>query len=176
MQTRRVPTREVPRFRVEGVVRTITTNTVGRVLPVVAIGLFVVLLGLYLDQRIPLQTEPERFIPQDSQVLKDLYYIRDTVGSTSEMGILVEADNVLRPDVLAWMQEFQREQMAKHTKLLRANSLATLLTAANRGQMPSPEMTAELLPDRPRRHPRLTRQRRWHEGQRDLQRRRDVPD
>jgi len=114
-------------------------------LPVVAIGLFVVLLGLYLDQRIPLQTEPEKFIPQDSQVLKDLYYIRDTVGSNSEMGILVEADNVLRPDVLAWMQDFQKEQMAKHTKLLRANSLATMLTAANRGQMPSPEMAAKLL-------------------------------
>jgi hypothetical protein len=143
--SKRAPMVTVPSFRVEGVVRTITTNTIGRVLPVVAIGLFVVLLGLYLDQRIPLQTEPEKFIPQDSQVLKDLYYIRDTVGSNSEMGILVEADNVLRPDVLAWMQDFQGEQMAKHTKLLRANSLATMLTAANRGQMPSPEMAAKFL-------------------------------
>jgi hydrophobe/amphiphile efflux-3 (HAE3) family protein len=142
---KRVPARRGPRFRVEGMVRTITTNTIGRVLPVLAIGLFVVLLGLYLDQRIPLQTDPEKFIPQNSQVLKDLYHIRDVGGTSSELGILVEADNVLRPDVLAWMQDFQREQMAKHTELLRANSLATMLTAANRGQMPSPDMAAQFL-------------------------------
>ena len=93
-------------------------------LPVLAIGLFVVLLGVFLDQRLPLQTEPERFIPQDSKVLKDLYYIRDAVGSTSELGLMVQADDVLRPDILAWMQDFQKKQMAMHPQLKRANSLA----------------------------------------------------
>ena len=133
------------RLPVENVVQSITTNTVGRVLPVLAIGLFVVLLGVFLDQRIPLQTEPERFIPQDSQVLKDLYYIRDTVGSNSELGILVQADDVLRPDVLAWMAEFQKTELSGHPKLLSANSLASLLLAANSGTMPSAEDTQRLL-------------------------------
>jgi hydrophobe/amphiphile efflux-3 (HAE3) family protein len=142
--TRRI---EAPaaRFQVENVVRSITTNTVGRVLPVLTIGLFVVLLGVFLDQRLPLQTEPERFIPQDSQVLKDLYYIRDTTGSTSELGLMVQADDVLRSDILAWMQDFQETQMARHSQLLRVNSLATLLTSANNGVMPSPEQTQRLL-------------------------------
>jgi uncharacterized protein len=141
----RAPIVNVPNLRVERMVRTITTHTIGRVLPVLAIGLFVVLLGLFLDRRIPLQTEPERFIPQESEVLRDLYYIRDTVGSNSELGILVEADNVLRPDVLAWMQSFQQEQMAKHSELLRANSLASTLTAANRGELPPPAIAEEFL-------------------------------
>ena len=133
------------RLPVENVVQSITTNTVGRMLPVLAIGLFVVLLGVFLDQRIPLQTEPERFIPQNSQVLKDLYYIRDTVGSDSELGILVQADDVLRPDVLAWMAEFQKTELSGHPKLLSANSLASLLLAANSGAMPSAEETQRLL-------------------------------
>ena len=136
---------QATRFQVESVVRSITTNTVGRVLPVLAVGLFVVLLGVFLDQRIPLQTEPERFIPQDSQVLKDLYYIRDTAGSTSELGLMVQADDVLRPDILAWMQDFQKKQMGTHSQLQRANSLATLLTAANNGVMPSPDQAQRLL-------------------------------
>jgi len=140
----RVPS-QATRFQVESVVRSITTNTVGRVLPVLAVGLFVVLLGVFLDQRIPLQTEPERFIPQDSQVLKDLYYIRDTAGSTSELGLMVQADDVLRPDILAWMQDFQRKQMETHSQLQRANSLATLLTSANNGVMPSPDQAQRLL-------------------------------
>lgn len=133
------------RLPVENVVQSITANTVGRMLPVLAIGLFVVLLGVFLDQRIPLQTEPERFIPQNSQVLKDLYYIRDTVGSNSELGILVQADDVLRPDVLAWMAEFQKTQLSGHPKLLSANSLASLLLAANSGAMPSLEDTQRML-------------------------------
>ncbi len=137
--------RAAAHFQVESVVRSITTNTVGRVLPVLAIGLFVVLLGLFLDQRLPLQTDPERFIPQNSQVLKDLYHIRDTAGSTSELGLMVQADDVLRPDILAWMQDFQRKQMAAHSQLLRANSLATLLTAANNGAMPSPDQAQRIL-------------------------------
>ena len=143
-ETRRAPA-EATRFQVESVVRSITTNTVGRVLPVIAIGLFVVLLGVFLDQRIPLQTEPERFIPQDSQVLKDLYYIRDTAGSNSELGLMVQADDVLRPDILAWMQDFQKKQMATHSQLQRANSLTTLLTSASNGAVPSPEQAQRLL-------------------------------
>ncbi len=132
------------RFRVENVVRTITTNTIGRVMPVLAIGLFVVLLGLFLDQRMTVQTDPERFIPQDSQVLNDLYYIRDTGGTTSELGIFVEADDVLRPDVLAWMLEFQESQLAEHSELLRADSLVSLLTAGD-GSLPSPEEAEQML-------------------------------
>lgn len=148
-ETKRLPA-QATRFQVESVVRSITTNTVGRVLPVLAVGLFVVLLGLFLDQRIPLQTEPERFIPQDSQVLKDLYYIRDTAGSNSELGLMVQADDVLRPDILAWMQDFQEKQVATHPQLQRANSLATLLTAANNGAMPSPDKAQRLLDVVPR--------------------------
>jgi uncharacterized protein len=136
---------QAARFQVEEVVRSITTNTVGRVLPVLAIGLFVVLLGVFLDQRLPLQTEPERFIPQDSKVLKDLYYIRDAVGSTSELGLMVQADDVLRPDILAWMQDFQEKQMAAHPQLQRVNSVSTLLTAANSGAMPPRDEAQRLL-------------------------------
>ena len=140
----RAPT-HATRFQVENVVRSITTNTVGRVLPVLVIGLFVVLLGVFLDQRLSLQTEPERFIPQNSQVLKDLYYIRDTTGSASELALMVQTDDVLRPDILAWMQDFQKKQMEAHSQLQRANSLPTLLTAANNGVMPSPDQTQRLL-------------------------------
>jgi predicted RND superfamily exporter protein len=74
-------------------------------------------------------------------VLKDLYYIRDAAGSTSELGMMVQADDVLRPDILAWMQDFQEKQMAAHPQLQRANSLTTLLMGANSGVMPSPEQT-----------------------------------
>jgi predicted RND superfamily exporter protein len=58
---------------------------------------------------------------------------------------MVQTDGVLRPDILAWMQDFERKQMAEHSQLLRANSLATLLTAANNGAMPPPDQAQRIL-------------------------------
>jgi len=52
---------------------------------------------------------------------------------------------VLRPDVLAWMEEFPRTQMSEHPDLQSVNSLSSLLVAANSGTMPSPEETQRLL-------------------------------
>jgi len=137
------------RFRVENVVQTLTRNTVGRVLPIVAVGLFIALVGLLVDSRIPVQTDPERFIPQDSAVLQDLYHIRDVAGSSSELGIFVEAKDVTSPEVLAWMAAFQERMRQEHRELLRSNSLATLLMMGADGSVPASDLVERVLATTP---------------------------
>ena len=133
-----------PRY-VERVVTTLTRSTVGRVLPIVVVGLLIALVGLIVDSRIPVQTDPEKFIPQDSRVLKELHHIRDTAGSSSELGIFVEAESVTDPEVLAWMQDFQDRQMAEHPELLSADSLVSLVSPGEGAPLPSEETVRELL-------------------------------
>jgi hydrophobe/amphiphile efflux-3 (HAE3) family protein len=137
------------RFRVENVVQTLTRNTVGRVLPIVAVGLFIALVGLLVDSRIPVQTDPERFIPQDSAVLQDLYHIRDVAGSSSELGIFVEAKDVTSPEVLGWMAAFQERMRQEHRELLRSNSLATLLMMGADGSVPASDLVERVLATTP---------------------------
>jgi hydrophobe/amphiphile efflux-3 (HAE3) family protein len=137
------------RFRVENVVQTLTRNTVGRVLPIVVVGLFIALVGLLVDSRIPVQTDPERFIPQDSRVLRDLYRIRDVAGSSSELGIFVEAEDVTSPEVLAWMAAFQGRMQSEHLELLRSNSLATLLMVGADGAVPPADLRERVLETTP---------------------------
>jgi hypothetical protein len=137
------------RFRVENVVQTLTRNTVGRVLPIVVVGLFIALIGLLVDSRIPVQTDPERFIPQDSAVLQDLYHIRDVAGSSSELGIFVEAKDVTGPEVLAWMAAFQERMQREHEELLRSNSLATLLMMEGDGSVPPSDLVERVLATTP---------------------------
>jgi hydrophobe/amphiphile efflux-3 (HAE3) family protein len=137
------------RFRVENVVQTLTRNTVGRVLPIVVIGLFIALIGLLVDSHIPVQTDPERFIPQNSAVLQDLYHIRDVAGSSSELGIFVEAKDVTSPDVLAWMAAFQERMQREHEELLRPNSLATLLMMGADGSVPPSDLVERVLATTP---------------------------
>jgi hydrophobe/amphiphile efflux-3 (HAE3) family protein len=130
---------------VERVVTTLTRSTVGRVLPLVVVGLLIALVGLIVDSRIPLQTDPEKFIPQDSRVLQDLYHIRDTAGSSSELGIFVEADSVTDPEVLAWMQAFQDEQMALHPELLSVDSIVSLVSPGEGAPLPPEQTIREVL-------------------------------
>ena len=137
------------RFRVENVVQTLTRNTVGRVLPIVVVGLFIALIGMLVDSRIPIQTDPERFIPQNSPVLQDLYRIRDVAGSSSELGILVQAKDVTSPDVLAWMAAFQERMQSEHRELLRPNSLSTLLMMGADGSVPPADLRERVLATAP---------------------------
>lgn len=136
-------------YRVETVVQTLTRNTVGRVLPIVAAGLFIALVGLLVNSRIPVQTDPERFISQDSQVLQDLYSIRDVVGTSSELAFLVEAEDVTSDEVLAWMAGFQQRLQSEHKELLRSNSLADLMMVGADGAVPPAELRERVLATTP---------------------------
>ena len=135
--------------RVETVVRTLTRNTVGRVLPIVVVGLLIALVGLLVNSRIPVQTDPERFISQDSPVLQDLYRIRDVVGSSSELAFLVEAEDVTSDEVLAWMAAFQDRLRREHRELVSANSLASLLMVGADGTVPPAELRERVLATAP---------------------------
>jgi len=125
-------------FEVGKFVRTISGSTVVRILPIVPVGVFIALLGLILDRRIPVETDPERFVSQDSPVLQELYHIRDTTGSTNMLGVLVEASDVTRQNVLSWMADFEQRQMEEHPELLRSDSLASTITAVT-GAAPTSE-------------------------------------
>ncbi len=121
------------RLEMERLVRALTSSADRRLIPVVAIGVGFIIIGLLADQRITIQTDPERFVPQDSQVLRDLYHIRDVAGSSSQLGIMVEADDITRTneqgqyDVLSWMLDFEARQLKEHpNELLSSDSIASI--------------------------------------------------
>ena len=119
------------RLQVENLVRALTSSTDRRLLPIVAIGVAFIVIGFVADRNITIQTDPERFVPQDSPVLQDLYQIRDTAGSSSQMGFMVEADDVLDEEVLAWIGDFGRRQLEQHpAELMRAASITSIVTLA----------------------------------------------
>jgi hydrophobe/amphiphile efflux-3 (HAE3) family protein len=121
------------RLEMERLVRALTSSADRRLVPVVAIGVAFIIIGLLADQRITVQTDPERFVSQDSQVLRDLYHIRDIAGSSSQLGIMVEVDDVARTDeqgeadVLTWMADFEARQREQHpNELLRSDSISSI--------------------------------------------------
>lgn len=116
------------RIQVEGFVRALTSSADKRLLPVVALGVAFVFIGLLADRQITIQTDPEKFVPQDSPVLRDLRTIRDVAGSANQLGIMVEAPDVTDQAVLDWMGDFTTRQIEKHPNELRsAESIVSIV-------------------------------------------------
>lgn len=127
------------------VVAALTRLTTGHVVPVLGIGVIAAFAGLMLDRQLSLESDPERFVPPDSTALAELYRIRDVAGSSSELGLMVEADDVTRPEVLAWMADFEERQREQHpNELLRSSSIASIVTSITRAP-PLPEEAAAVL-------------------------------
>ncbi len=120
-----------------------------RILPVLALGVVFIGTGLWADQRIKVETDVEKWISQDSAVLKDLHYIGDTAGSSSELSLLIEADDVTDTEVLEWMADFESRQVsARPAELVTSSSLGSIVSAVTRAS-PTKEDAEAILPVMP---------------------------
>ena len=61
--------------------------------------------GMYADSKVGVETNIESFMPQDMEALEDIRYVRDIVGSTDQMVIYMEDDNILSESNLTWIKE-----------------------------------------------------------------------
>jgi len=119
-------------------------------LPIIAVAVLLSGAGLYLDRHLPVQTSIERLIPPSTPALVDLNRARQVVGSTTEITVLVEGEDVTRPEVLRWMLRYQEEQLAKHPDLLTADSVATAVAEASGGVIPDKGRIEQILGGLPR--------------------------
>lgn len=70
---------------------------------IVSIGLAT--FGIIADTKVGVETDIETFMPQDMDALHDIHYIRDIVGSTNQMIIFMEDENLLSEKNLQWMRD-----------------------------------------------------------------------
>ncbi len=133
------------RLGLERGVRTLSSVGRGHPFALLVASLALAAGGAVAQQRIIVQSNAERYIPQDSPVLRDLHHVRDIAQSSGELGLMVEADDVMRPDVLAWMARFEARQLRRHPKqLFRSGSVASI-TETVTGFTPVPEDTRAIL-------------------------------
>lgn len=67
-----------------------------------------------VEDDLTLQTDPIKWVNQDTQVIRDINTIDEEVGSSSELGIFIQSDDVFTQDNVTFMHEFTQEQLAEH--------------------------------------------------------------
>lgn len=111
----------------------------------------VAVIGIQLDQTIPINTNEDTFVPPDMPAIVDLKKVSRTMGSTQSLPVYVRGDNVLHPDTIRWLYEFGEYEVQQNDKITQARSIATFLVQYNNGVLPRTEFelyqTLEQIPD-----------------------------
>jgi hydrophobe/amphiphile efflux-3 (HAE3) family protein len=95
-------------------------------LPLVLLSVAVFAGGVLAEDHLVVQTDPERWVNQDSQVVKDIDHVRDKVGATSELGLFVQSDDLFDDQTVQFVNSYASEQLVTHQgDLLTASSLPT---------------------------------------------------
>jgi predicted RND superfamily exporter protein len=83
----------------------------GRVLTV---ALAAAACGWLLDSRISVESELQRLVPQSLTAVRDIEALQRETGVVGEVDVLVEADDLTDPKVIAWMRDYQDELLTRH--------------------------------------------------------------
>ena len=106
-------------------------------LVVASIALFVA--GVALEGEFKIESDPIRWIDQDSQTVKDLDTLEEATGFSSTLGVLVKANNVYADEVSELLHDFTRDAEARGEV---ANSSSLVATMAKIIQVPGTTLLA----------------------------------
>jgi uncharacterized protein len=94
----------------------------GVAIPLTVIAVIVFAGGILVEGQLELQTDPIKWVNQDSQVIHDLHTLDRETGSSSELGMFVQSNDVFDDQTVGFMDSFTNQQLSEHPD--------TLLTAA----------------------------------------------
>jgi uncharacterized protein len=96
----------------------------GLLLIVLAVALFVG--GVLAEGRVRIESDPIKWIDQDSEVVQDINRLEDETGFSSTLGILVAANNVYDQDVIDLIWEFTLDAEARPEVVATSSMVNTM--------------------------------------------------
>ena len=132
------PLPAIRRFGVERLVRGLAGAASARPRLVAACALLIAIGGFAVHARVPVESDPEKFAAAGSPVLHDLRQLREVTGTSADIGLMVEAGDVMRADVLRWMAAYEARQLATHRDRLSSSSSIASIAAQVTGATPTP--------------------------------------
>jgi uncharacterized protein len=101
----------------------------GRFGPLLVVASVVVFAGgIVVEGDLELQTDPEQWVNQDSEVIHKIDTLRGETGSSSELGVFVQSDDVFSDDTVGYVQEVVNTELAQYPDdLLTASSVVSTI-------------------------------------------------
>ncbi len=94
-----------------GGVRRAALQRPGRVL---GVALALAVLGWVADTQTEVVSDIPKLVPQNTASLRDLRALQKETGVSGELDVLVQADDITRPEVVSWMSAYEREVLERY--------------------------------------------------------------
>ncbi|HEY8584571.1 MAG TPA: MMPL family transporter, partial [Capillimicrobium sp.] len=79
-----------------------------------AVAAVLAVAGWALDTQADVESDINRLVPQDLQALQDLRDLQETTGIGGQIDVMVTADDLTDPEVIAWMGDYQRRILRRY--------------------------------------------------------------
>jgi len=103
---------------------------------VIILALTVTIWGVWADRKVGIETDIETFMPQDTPQLKDIHKLRDVLGSTDQVAIVIQDKLLITEKNLNWIDQKSEGLKNKYPDMISSTkSLTTLIRNSNNGKM-----------------------------------------
>ena len=103
----------------------ISITTAKNPLIVIVLATILTIVGLYADECVGVQTDIEKFVPQDMEELQDLNKLNRIMSGSDQINIIVKAEDITDSEVIQWMDDFGEYEVETRSNLESHDSLAT---------------------------------------------------
>ncbi|UYZ22990.1 efflux RND transporter permease subunit [Mesobacillus jeotgali] len=106
--------------------------------------------GIWADLQAGVETDVEKFMPQDTQELKDIHKLREILGSTDQISVVYEAADVSSAELLEWVDGVTGTVKSEFPEtIIDTRSVTTALRQMNEGEFPVNQKIEEYLAEMP---------------------------
>ena len=98
----------------------VTGQSLRRPVLVLAAGAALAVAGWAVDSKTTVVSDIRELVPRDLPAVRDIFQLQDTTNIAGEVDVLVEADDLTDPAVVAWMRDYQA-RLTKRFEYTAAN-------------------------------------------------------
>lgn len=102
---------------------------------VIGIASIFCIVGLYADEQVGIQTDTQSFVPQDMPALVNLNHMKEIIGGTDQLNLIINVKDNADPEVLKWIDKFS-EHETHRAHIYSASSIVDLVKQYNGGIIP----------------------------------------
>src|SRR5690625_5680853 len=117
---------------------------------IIIIAVIAAAFGIWVDVDADAETDVETFMPQDTQELKDTHQLRDIMGTTDQVSIVYESDDVISDQVITWVDDITEKLWTEFSDVVvETNSVTNDVKKMKDEELPDREVFREQIADIP---------------------------